>query len=570
MTSPDGKHPRGTRIACDYYLAIGDGTVYKSFTDLDNPSTIEQLIGRVEHYDTSNFIVDFSEDAAWAGFDLSCKSVQSLFDSERPGSLSTRWINLSYPFEERPLISLLAKRYDFSPRLLALMCSDPRLPRSSTSRSTLPRSIKHHYWSTSESKDAEAAELDEISEHSSASSVDSVTRGNLYKTADNIWHYSSIDFGRQYVCIGFNSLYGTKRPHCADDDDSGSYIPHCTRVWTWLILCEDQTVISINEDVFPFTQRDYSAFQLQVLAQTRRNLASVFRSLSTVQNEPLLAHNPLTLLPLRTRLGNTPEETAHRHSDAPGLLFYYLFENWHNSYTLVTRKESRYGIELNKLRVEMFRQPKLGHIGRLDEIGKELGVLKKHYSSYDRIIDRLLEPQTASAASLHNSQVVTSSSQASLDTVRPVVTEEVSLMGVSLSSAARVRFKRLRDVIDLYALSEVEEYISQKDALVAMNFNLIAIKQSVDVERLTRITLLLTQASILFLPVSLMTSYFSMQLVGVDYTVRTYWVGFVVCFFLSWLALFVFGLFHGTVQTIEVFRSTWRGIQWLGRSFGRS
>ena len=79
-----------------------------------------------------------------------------------------------------------------------------------------------------------------------------------------------------------------------------------------------------------------------------------------------------------------------------------------------------------------------------------------------------LEPQTASAASLHNSQVVTSSSQASLDTVRPVVTEKQSLLGVSLSSAARVRFKRLRDVIDLYALSEVEEYINQKESLVAM------------------------------------------------------------------------------------------------------
>lgn len=176
----------------------------------------------------------------------------------------------------------------------------------------------------------------------------------------------------------------------------------------------------------------------------------------------------MTLLPIRTRLGNTPEETAHRDSDAPGLLFYYLFENWHNSYTLVTRKESRYGVELSKVRAEMFEKPKLVHIDRLDKIGKELGVLKRHYSSYDKIIDRLLEPQTASAASLHNSQVVTSSSQASLDTVRPVVTEKQSLMGVSLSSAARVRFKRLRDVIDLYALSEVEEYIKQKESLVAM------------------------------------------------------------------------------------------------------
>lgn len=185
--------------------------------------------------------------------------------------------------------------------------------------------------------------------------MESVTGGNLYKIADSIWHYSSVDFGRQYVCIGFNSLYGTKQLHCEDEDDGAdSYLPHCVRVWTWLLLCEDNTVVSINEDPFPFTNGNYSAFQLRILAETRRNLVNVFRSLSTVHNKPLLSHNPLTLLPIRARLGNIPEETAHQKSDAPGLLFYYLFENWHNSYTLVTRKESRYGVELSKLRAKMF------------------------------------------------------------------------------------------------------------------------------------------------------------------------------------------------------------------------
>lgn len=58
-----------------------------------------------------------------------------------------------------------------------------------------------------------------------------------------------------------------------------------------------------------------------------------------VHDLPLLAHNPLTLLPIRMRLGSTAYETAHRASDVPGLLFYYLFENWKNSYTLVTRSE---------------------------------------------------------------------------------------------------------------------------------------------------------------------------------------------------------------------------------------
>ena len=81
--------------------------------------------------------------------------------------------------------------------------------------------------------------------------------------------------------------------------------------------------------------------------ETRRNLINVFRSLSKVEDNR--EANPLVLLPIRRRLGDTKEETAHRDKDAPGLLFYYLFENWFNSYSLITRRESRYGIELERL-----------------------------------------------------------------------------------------------------------------------------------------------------------------------------------------------------------------------------
>lgn len=131
------------------------------------------------------------------------------------------------------------------------------------------------------------------------------------------------------------------------------------------------------------------------------------------------------------------------------------------------------------------------------------------------------------------------------------------MLGVSLSSPARVHFRRLRDLIELYALNEVEEYLKQKDSLAAMNFQLIAIKESFDVEKLTRITLLLTKVTVIFLPVSFMTSYFSVPLVNMLYTVKDYWISFAVVFLLSWTALFVFGVFSGTMQTTDVFRVLW-------------
>jgi len=150
------------------------------------------------------------------------------------------------------------------------------------------------------------------------------------------------------LCLGYNSIYNTgavELPIYDCSKRSKPQLPHCKRVWTWLLLCRDRTVITINEDPFPYSEGSLDRLEGDVLVDTRRNLINVFRSLSYVE-EPVSA-SPLTLLPIRKRLGNTVEENAHRLSDAPGILFYYLFENWFNSYSIVTRRDSRYGIALD-------------------------------------------------------------------------------------------------------------------------------------------------------------------------------------------------------------------------------
>ena len=560
----DNAHINGTY---EYYRTTVGSEQLGHFKDLDDAANLEHLLAALLSSDTCNFILDFSDVASWVCFDANTSTVAALLAAERPQALNTRWINIWYPSKHSSLLKLLAERYDFSPRLLALMCSDPK--ESRTSQSTAQRRQKPHkrFRPFSISQSALEDGLDELSEDSSITSYDSVTRGNLYKIIGDLWHYSSIDFGRNYVCIGYNSLYGTKP---AGGSPSSGPLPHCTRVWTWLVLCEDNTVISINEDPFPFSDGRLDPLQQLILAETRRNLVSVFKSLSAVEEVSLMTRALMTLLPIRARLGDTPEETANRPKDTPGLLFYYLFENWHNSYTLITRKESRYGLELNRLRTEMFHSPTLCHIDRLDSIGKELGILKRHYESYNRLIDRLLEPQPASTASIQNMRLghTETASQTSLDTIRPVMQPEPeSTLGVSLPSPTRVRFTRLRDLIDLYALSEVDEYLKQKDSLVTMNFQLIAIKESLDVEKLTRTTLLLTKFTMLFLPISFMTSYFSVPLRNMLYSVTQYWISFSVTLLLSVTALFVFGVVSGSVQTGGAWRAVrkaWRGMrEWV-------
>lgn len=118
----------------------------------------------------------------------------------------------------------------------------------------------------------------------------------------------------------------------------------------------------------------------------------------------------------------------------------------------------------------MLEKANLTHVDQLHHIGCQLGVLKRVYQSYELIIERVLKKQEATLASLKNSRIVSGpeSPASSLHEVGPVIPEEDSLLGVSISSAARVRFERLKDRIVLYALSEIQECIDQKESLVMM------------------------------------------------------------------------------------------------------
>jgi Mg2+ and Co2+ transporter CorA len=177
------------------------------------------------------------------------------------------------------------------------------------------------------------------------------------------------------------------------------------------------------------------------------------------------------------------------------------------------------------------------------------------------IIERVLKKQEATLASLKNSHIISSGDSISSshnnnnnnhpiinESTGPLIPEADSLLGVSLSSAARARFERLKDRIQLYALSEIEECLDQKESLVMMNFNLIAIKESTSVERLTWITLLLAKITILFTPVTLVTGYFSIQFKGLEFEMASYWWTFAGVFAVSFLLLVVFSFVSGTFE----------------------
>jgi hypothetical protein len=115
----------------------------------------------------------------------------------------------------------------------------------------------------------------------------------------------------------------------------------------------------------------------------------------------------------------------------------------------------------------MLSKAELGHIDRLHHIGRQLAVLKQLYRGYDLLIDRLLEKREVTLASLKNSNVL-HSGIGSMTSSHGHVAESQSSLGVSLSSAAKVRFERMKHQIQLYALSEVEECLNEKESLVMM------------------------------------------------------------------------------------------------------
>lgn len=113
------------------------------------------------------------------------------------------------------------------------------------------------------------------------------------------------------------------------------------------VLTLTETVITIREDPFPLGSGSLDAQEQRVMLSIRRNLLNVFRQLSKVHDTS--NENAMTILPIRKRIGDTDEETAHRSTDSPGLLFFYLFEDWFSAFNLVARRQHRYADQLNWL-----------------------------------------------------------------------------------------------------------------------------------------------------------------------------------------------------------------------------
>ena len=107
------------------------------------------------------------------------------------------------------------------------------------------------------------------------------------------------------------------------------------------------TIISIHENPFPNHRGCLESKDHAILKLIRRNLLSIFQQLSTA-SDPSRSNNPIMTVPLRSGL-QVVKGSEIVPSDGPSLMFYYLFDDWLTSYSLVARQEHQYGAQLGRL-----------------------------------------------------------------------------------------------------------------------------------------------------------------------------------------------------------------------------
>ncbi|GJC99792.1 mutS domain V [Colletotrichum higginsianum] len=125
---------------------------------------------------------------------------------------------------------------------------------------------------------------------------------------------------------------------------------------------------------------------------------------------------------------------------------------------------------------------------------------------------------------------------------------------VNISPSARSRFERLGDRLQLLMLNTIQERLEEQKALSDTYFSLTAQKDSQATARLSRSATLLAKLSVFFLPITFMTSYFSVEIPDLveHYTPKMYWICFAIIAGLSFVSLFFFGRMLETVSdTLE-------------------
>ncbi|KAH8783896.1 hypothetical protein BGZ57DRAFT_883933 [Hyaloscypha finlandica] len=493
------------------------------FLDFDNVDVYKDALERNLRDATRNFVIEFGADEARIAFNYSTEGVSDLLKTKPSSKLPVRWINIWGPHRQPELVDVLGTHYKFSLRLQAIIRSPP--PKDQAPSTDKDKHASRFSWRKPWQKNDPEIALTSLESSASSSTAPPLIRSNTtrgisndvghYTLADQMQNYHALDIGRHYVCIGANWMHElpTKIDELVDIVEEGKQ----KRLYSWLFLCDDHTVISFHE--YPGQVKDPAH-----LKAMRSNTLSVLRQLSNVGLDNT---TPLSVQSVRYALksddGVLPSQTTP-DIEGSSLLLYYLFDDWRAVYSTVGKFHDRLNTLQNAIFDDMSRKsqktPNVKIIPKLHVLGRQVRQMQHVYKGYKNLCNRVIDPK---ATTIQGSEKPNGSI-------------------VYISQSASQRFERLGDRIDILILSEMEEYTAEKESLISTYFNINAQKDSEATARLTRAATLLAKLSVLFLPVSFLTSYFSTQITDLQptFTAKNYWHAFAVIMSGSFFALFFF------------------------------
>ncbi|KAI1436575.1 hypothetical protein GGR50DRAFT_692981 [Xylaria sp. CBS 124048] len=528
------------------------GSLAVKFEDFDLDEVFEKAKHHAAESSSHNFIVEFGFARARIAFDLEPGDIKELLEGERDvQNYPIRWINIWDPSSRRGAVAAVGNHYEFSERLVRIMQMPPRSPSSSSHH-------RHRHGFVARYRrrlaDVESGDLDRTTTNSyalesrsntllqkdDAESADSVDDDSMdfYLQLKNTVYYCSTDHTRRALCIGAHWLH--KRPIGEQEYSGKSMMP--PKHWQWLSLCDDHTVVSIHEQPTfePVPERENpDKWREAELKNMRANTLEVLLQLSK-KGFDLYKRKPLSLNSVRPPLSkwhhnNKPPNTDQRKIDTSvddesladegtSNLFYYLFEDYVAAEPLKfaeKKLEQMTNKVLDSARPQI-RRRSVDIIPTLHYLSKDLREMKHLFENYRNII-RKITTLAVSDAHSPNGRVKNAGK-------------------VMLTDSAFTRFERLGDRLQYLMVNSIQGYLEDISALSSTYFNLTQQKDSEATARLTRSATLLAKLSVFFLPISFLTSYFSVQIEDLyKYWHGTdYWYSFAVIASVSFVCLFFF------------------------------
>ncbi|KAI1387074.1 uncharacterized protein F4822DRAFT_412020 [Hypoxylon trugodes] len=519
---------------------LPSGGFAAAFKDFDLDDVFKEAEQRVVDKLSKNFVVEFGYDRARIAFDLGNEEIKELLerDPDPQKDYPIRWINVWDPSAQKDVMTSIVNRYGFSLRLLSLMTT-PRPHQDETRRyKERKRAILRHQRLPIDPEKGDATNNFTAKPVPSTEANDNLA---LYLQVKDTVNYSSTDQTQKAFCIGANWLHKRPRPEHGREHPRTSIMP--PKHWQWLALCNNHTVLSIHErpsyELVP-EKEDEKRWRQTELQYMRSHMLDILRQLSKKGYEQYKS-DPLAQSSVREslrkfQLGITRQEsgvsifnseTGSLADEGTSNLFYYLFEDYVAAGPLKAAEQ-----ELDEMTHKILESTHWKKVSKSSEIiptlhylSKDLREFKHLFENYKNLINKILsvgKPDSQPPPPLD---------------VRFEVDRRVSLTSSALS-----RFTRLGDRLQYLMLNTIEGYLEEIGALSTTYFNLTQQKDSQATARLTRSATLLAKLSVFFLPISFMTSYFSVQIEDLytAWTGNTYWYAFAVIASVSFVSLFFF------------------------------